>query len=69
VADVAQLAALVAPRSLVFSRPIDTDGKPASRERTSSAFAFCRAVYELAGASSHLKLLEPHDLSVLISPR
>ena len=57
VGDVGHLAALVAPRPLVFTRAIDTDGQgTATRERTLSAFAFCRSIYQLMGAADRLKL-------------
>jgi dienelactone hydrolase len=60
--DVGHLAALVAPRPLIFARPIDTDGRRATRERTFSAFAFCRAVYQLLNSGHRLKLNEPAAL-------
>ena len=52
VGDVAQLGALVAPRPLVFSRPIDTDGRPATRDRTLSAFSFCRESFSSWGGGT-----------------
>ena len=69
VGDVAHLGALIAPRPLVFSRPIDTDGRPATRDRTLSAFAFCRAIFQLMGAADRLKLAEPAELHSLVAPR
>ncbi len=68
VGDVGHLGALVAPRPLVYSRPIDTDGRPAARERTLSAFAFCHAIYQLSRAGDRLKLSDPADLHTLILP-
>jgi hypothetical protein len=67
--DVSHLAALVAPRPLVFSRPIDPDGRPATRDRTLAAFAFCRAIFQLTGAADRLKLGEPAELHSLVAPR
>jgi dienelactone hydrolase len=69
VGDVAHLGALIAPRPLVFSRPFDTDGTPATRDRTLSAFAFCRAIFQLMGAADRLKLVDPAELHSLVAPR
>ena len=67
VGDVGHLAALVAPRPLVFARAIETDRTPATRERTLSAFAFCGSIFQLMSAADRLKLSEPADLRALIS--
>ncbi len=67
VGDVGHVAALVAPRPIVISRAIDTDGALANGERTRSAFAFCRAVYQLTGAADRLKLSDTADSRELIT--
>ncbi len=69
VGDVGHLAALVAPRPLVFTHAIDTDGTPATLDRTRSAFEFCRSIYRLAGAGDRLKLAPPADVGALLSRR
>ena len=51
VGDIGHLAALVAPRPLVFTHAIETDGTAANLDRTASAFAFCRSIYRLTGGS------------------
>ena len=66
VGDVGHLAALVAPRPLVFTHAIETDGTPATLDRTASAFAFCRSIYQLTGAEDRLKLAPPADLGDLL---
>ena len=69
VGDVGHLAALVAPRPLVFTNAIDTDGMPASLDRTLSAWAFCRSIYRLTGAGDRLKLAPPAELGPLLRQR
>jgi hypothetical protein len=54
VADVAQIAALIAPRRLVFGRGIEVSGALASPERVGRALGFTRSIYALLGASSAL---------------
>jgi dienelactone hydrolase len=66
VGDVGHLAALVAPRPLVFTQGMEPDGGVANRDRTLTAFAFARAVYELTGASERLKLASPADIQALL---
>ena len=69
VGDVGHLAALVAPRPLVYTNAIDTDGMPASLDRTLSAWAFCRSSYRLTGAGDRLKLAPPAELGPLLRQR
>jgi dienelactone hydrolase len=66
VADVGQLAAMLAPRPLVLSGAIEPTGGPAAPERIRAAFEFTRLVYGLFGAGELLKLGEPADLRALI---
>ena len=68
VGDVGHLAALVAPRPLVFTRAIETDGTPASLDRTLSTWAFCRSIYQLTGVADRLKLAPPADLRAILPP-
>ena len=65
-ADVGQVAALLAPRPLVLSGAIEPTGGPASPERIRSAFEFTRAVYGLFAAAELLKVGEPADLRALL---
>jgi dienelactone hydrolase len=65
-ADVGQLAALLAPRPLVLSGAVEPTGGPASLERIRSAFDFTRRVYGLFAAGALLKLGEEADLRTLI---
>jgi dienelactone hydrolase len=67
VGDVGHLAALVAPRPLVFTEAIETDGAPAALDRTLAAFACCRSIYRLTGAENRLKLAPPADLGALLT--
>jgi dienelactone hydrolase len=67
VGDVGHLAALVAPRPLVFTNAIETDGTPATFNRTVSAWAFCRSIYRLTGAGDRLKFAPQADLGDLLS--
>jgi len=66
VGDVGHLAALVAPRPLVFTRAIEPEGGVANIERTVTAFTFARSIYQLMGASERLKLSEPAELRALL---
>ena len=65
VADVGQLAALLAPRPLVVPAAIEPEGGPATIERMWSAFEFTRRIYGLVGASKRLRIGEPGDLRAL----
>jgi hypothetical protein len=58
VADVAQIAALVAPRRLVFGSGIEVNGQLASPERLGRTLRFTRVIYELLGASGALRIGE-----------
>jgi len=60
-ADIGQLAALVAPRPLYIGRFIEPSGEPASRERVRASFERCAKVYRLLSASEVLKILSPAD--------
>jgi len=60
--DIGQLAALVAPRPLVFLSAIEPEGGAATADRVGLAFAFCRSVYQLLGVSDRLKVAEAADL-------
>jgi dienelactone hydrolase len=62
-ADVGQLAALVAPRPLHISRFIEPDGEPPSVERVQISFNYCRQIYRLMGAAEKLKLLSEIDFA------
>jgi dienelactone hydrolase len=64
--DIGQLAALLAPRPLVLTGPIEPTGGPATPERIRSAFEFARRVYGLFEAGERLKLGEPADLRALV---
>jgi hypothetical protein len=67
VGNVGHLAALVAPRPLVFTRSVEPEGEAATSERAEAAFAFCRSVYQLMGVENHLKLSQPADLRELMA--
>ncbi len=68
-ADIGQLAALVAPRPLVLPAAIEPEGGLATLERIRSAFDFTRRIYELVGAIDRLRLGKPGDLRALASAR
>jgi dienelactone hydrolase len=65
-ADVAQLAALAAPRPLMISRCVEPGGESASSQRVRATFSYCEQVYRLLGAPENLKLLGKLDLESLI---
>jgi dienelactone hydrolase len=64
--DIGHLAALLAPRPLVFSSAVEPEGGVATADRVVAAFAFCRAVYQLLGASDRLKLAAGADLRAML---
>jgi hypothetical protein len=66
VGDVGHLAALVAPRPLVFARALEPEGGAANLDRAVEAFAFARAVYRLMGASERLTFSPPVDHRALL---
>lgn len=55
-ADVAEVAAMVAPRQLTVENPLDPHLRPMGREDAEKTFEFTREVYELLGASSNFLL-------------
>jgi hypothetical protein len=61
VADVAHLAALVAPKPLVLAGGVEPSGSPASAARRAEAFAYARAAYRVLGAPDGLTLLDSPD--------
>jgi hypothetical protein len=65
VADLAQIAALVAPRRLIIKGGVEVDGREADHGRLVNAYRFTRTVYERYGASHALSLgndLDPAGL-------
>jgi dienelactone hydrolase len=66
VADVAHVAALIAPRPLVFSSFIEPEGGTPSPERIVREFTFAQSVYKLLGAADRLRLSPPKDPPALL---
>jgi hypothetical protein len=66
VGDVGHLAALVAPRPLIYAGAVEPEGEPATPERTQTAFAFSRSIYQLARADDRLKLSAPAEPRALL---
>jgi hypothetical protein len=60
-ADIGQLAALVAPRRLVLAGGVEATGAPASAARRDECWAFARSVYRLLGADDGLVRLDLAD--------
>lgn len=54
VADVAQIAGLIAPRRLVIADGVTPEGEPATTKRLQSAFSWSRDAYRLLGAENNL---------------
>jgi len=48
--DLPDLAATVAPRPLTIHKPVDSTGRPLTREATSAAYQIVRSAYAKAGA-------------------
>ena len=63
-ADVGQLAALLAPRPFALASAAEPHGEPAVLERIRAAFRFTQQIYELHGAAVRLKLGERTDLRI-----
>jgi dienelactone hydrolase len=63
--DVAQLAALVAPRALAITSAIEPEGGTARPDRLRQSFAFTRSIYDLLGASDRFHLGRPFDARTL----
>lgn len=63
-ADVSQLAALLAPRPFVLTSATEPDGGPATLARIRLAFDFTRGIYDLLGAADRLKLGDRADLRI-----
>jgi dienelactone hydrolase len=68
VGDIGHLAALIAPRPLVYTGALEPEGRVATPDRTLASFAFSRSVYGLVGAEDRLKLSQPADLRTLLRP-
>ncbi len=60
-ADISQLAALVAPRPLLYTEAVNPEGDASTDERTRDAFTACRSVYDLVHAHDRLGLVRPAD--------
>jgi dienelactone hydrolase len=69
IGDVGRLAALVAPRALAYSGAVEPEGEAATPDRTLTAFAFSRSIYQLMGVADRLRLAEPADARALLAPR
>jgi len=54
VADVPEIAAMVAPRPLVLENPLGPRAEPLSRGKAEELFSFAREVYRLRGAEGNL---------------
>ena len=55
--DLAQVAALAAPRPVLVADAVDGARQPAPPARLHEAYAWCQDVYTLLGARSHLSLI------------
>jgi dienelactone hydrolase len=66
VGDIAQLAALVAPRPFLFASALEPEGGLASRERLRSELAFTQAVYKLVGAEGRLRVAPPGGILEMV---
>jgi dienelactone hydrolase len=56
IADIAHLAALLAPRRLVFGSGIEVNGQLVSSERMIGSLGFTRSIYELLGTTGALSI-------------
>jgi hypothetical protein len=66
-ADVAQIAAVCAPRRVVISSPVCVTGRPASPEEIEKAYEWAAQVYRLMSASDRLLAGGVDPLAVLTS--
>lgn len=53
--DIAQLAALVAPRGLTICKPLGANGKPVQRGELDRVFGWTRQAYRMEGAEGNLR--------------
>jgi hypothetical protein len=67
VADVAQIAALAAPKPVALCRCVEPEGGLAPPDRVRAAFGFCAAVYRLFGQSRKFMIGEKVDFASLVS--
>ena len=65
VGDVGHLAALIAPRPLIFAGAVEPEGGTATADRTRQAFAFARAIYQLVGAVDQLRSRPEPEILIL----
>jgi dienelactone hydrolase len=68
VADIAHVAALIAPRPLLFLNAIEPEGGGAAADRVARAFSFCSSVYRLLGAPDQLRFQGEADFRTLLRP-
>jgi hypothetical protein len=50
-ADISQLAAMIAPRTLTIRQPLWASGTPLSQKETDATFSYCRQIYSLYGTA------------------
>ena len=68
IADIAQIAGLIAPRKLVIADAATPEGERATPERLRSAFSWTRRIYALLGAERKFILgAEPDQLSTIVA--
>jgi dienelactone hydrolase len=65
-ADVGQLAALIAPTPLQIGRCVEPDGEAASPARIHAAFAYCKRIFDLVGAPDKLRIGDQIALAWLL---
>lgn len=57
IADVPEIAAMVAPRPLLLENPLGPRAKPLSRKEVEELFGFAREVYRIYGSESNLVIM------------
>jgi hypothetical protein len=67
VGDIGHLAALVAPRPLVYANAIEPDGgHEAAAARSESAFRFARSIFRLMAVPDKMALARPANLPAMM---
>jgi dienelactone hydrolase len=67
IGDIGHLAALIAPRPLVYAEALEPDGMASTLDRTRSLFGFSRSVYELLKAPGRLYFTLPANRRELLT--